>query len=313
MMSYTGDWQPKAKRPVLQARAELIQDIRHYFFLQAVLEVETPALSAYTITDPHLEPLQVDGLYLQTSPEYAMKRLLAAGSGDIYQIAKAFRADEAGKIHNPEFTLLEWYRIGFQPEDMYREIEALMRLTLNVDGIDIVTYTDLFQQQLGIDVHRVSNEQLTELLAVHCQGLELSERDDMLTTLFSSCIETNLGETRPCIVINYPASQASLARLNPDDPRTAHRFELFYQGIELANGFHELTDPEEQYQRFQEDNLKRSQMGKPQRAIDERLIGALEHGLPDCSGVALGIDRLLMLKLGLTTIQDVLSFDISNA
>jgi lysyl-tRNA synthetase class 2 len=313
MSPSSADWRPFADRKTLTARADLLQSIRQYFSEQGVLEVETPALSAMTITDPHLEPLQAGELFLQTSPEYAMKRLIAAGSGDIYQIARAFRADEAGNLHNPEFTLLEWYRLGFEPEDMYQEMARLMRLTLDVDGIDCVAYRKLFQDYLGIDVIHISHDELTIHLENHCPGLVLTDRDDLLTSLFSVCIEPNLGHERPCVVTNYPASQASLARLNPDDPTTAHRFELFYKGVELANGFHELTDPEEQLRRFEQDNEKRLAAGKVARQIDYRLIDALRHGMPDCTGVALGIDRLLMLKLGYTKIQDVLSFNITNA
>ncbi len=307
------DWLPTAKISNLRERSILISQIRSYFADHGVLEVETPVLSAATVTDPHLEAFQIQGKYLQTSPEYAMKRLLAAGSGDIYQLAKAFRQDEVGKFHNPEFTILEWYRIGFSPEDMYQEIEALLKLTLGVDDIDKVRYADLFEEFLGLDIHHCTDSELSQRVSNHCHGLQLSDRDDCLTTLFASCIEPKIAQTNPCIVTLFPASQASLARLEPDDPRFARRFEVYFKGVELANGFHELSDIEEQAERFHRDNLKRRSANKTEKPIDNRLLDALKSGLPDCVGVALGIDRLVMLKLGSESLSEVLTFNYHNA
>lgn len=313
MTSTESAWQPGIDRQTLVARSHLIQTIRHYFQQQGVLEVETPCLSSGTVTDPHLEAMTSGTMYLQTSPEYAMKRLLAAGSGDIFQITKAFRADEAGRQHNPEFTLLEWYRLDYSAEDMYAEIEALLTLLLSVSGLDVLRYQDLFYDHLKVTLESANVTQLQSLCDEHCSGFSSDNRDELLTTLFATCIEPKLGKERPCIVSHFPASQASLARLDPDNPDYALRFEVYYQGLELANGFCELTDAKQQLVRFELDNQQRLLNGKPVMPIDKRLIAALEHGLPDCVGVAMGIDRLLMLKLGKTDIRQVLAFDSSRA
>ena len=307
------DWQPTTSVASLKSRALLIQQIRQYFTEQNVLEVETPCLSNSTVTDPYLEAFEIAGKYLQTSPEYAMKRLLAHGSGDIYQISKAFRNEDLGRFHNPEFTLLEWYRCDFTLADMFSEIEQLLRLTLGISEVETHRYADLFSEHLDVNVHSASIEELKVLLDRHCNGLSVSDVDDCLTALFATCIEPNIGQQIPCIVSHFPSSQASLARLDPDDPREALRFEVYYRGTELANGFHELTDPVEQKQRFESDNSKRLKNNLPEKPIDQRFLAALQDGLPDCVGVALGIDRLLMLKLGADSISQVMSFDFSNA
>ena len=242
-----------------------------------------------------------------------MKRLLAAGSGDIYQICKAFRNEDSGRYHNPEFTLLEWYRCDFTLEQMFFEINQLLRRTLGTTDIELHRYSELFQQFLQIDVEQVAMATLEELINEHCHGLEVTDRDDCLTALFVTCIEPKIGQAAPCIVSHFPASQASLARLNPNNDKEALRFEVYYRGIELANGFHELTDADEQRDRFLIDNQKRQQNQLPEKPLDERFLSALESGLPDCVGVALGIDRLLMLKLNANSISDVLSFDNKHA
>ena len=311
--SSTTSWRPTGDLASLRARAELLSQIRAYFASEQVMEVETPLASASTVTDPYLEAFQVDGKYLQTSPEYAMKRLLAAGCGDIYQIAKAFRQEESGRYHNPEFTLLEWYRLNFSLEQMFAEIDSLLQLTLGTASIQIARYPDLFEEHLAIDTHTISDRELIETVRQQCGGLELTDRDDCLTTLFASIIEPRIGVELPCIVSHFPAAQASLARLDAEDPRLARRFEVYFKGVELANGFHELTDADEQAMRFAVDNQKRRDSNKPEKPIDQMLLNALRAGLPDCVGVALGIDRLLMLKLGKGHISDVLSFDSTNA
>lgn len=307
------DWRPTATVANLQARARLIQHIRDFFSSHDVLEVETPCLSSGTVTDPYLEAFEVEGRFLQTSPEYAMKRLLAAGSGNIFQIAKAFRKEDCGRKHNPEFTLLEWYRCDFSLAQMFSEIEQLLQMTLGISHLEHHRYADLFAQYLNHDLNSISDERLRALVDENCHGLDVSDRDDCLTALFATCIEPVIGQQNPCIVSHFPASQASLARLDPTDPSVALRFEVYYQGIELANGFHELTDVNEQTQRFHEDNAKRVQMGLAEKPLDTHFLAALNAGLPDCIGVALGIDRLLMLKLGVDSISEVMAFDSNRA
>lgn len=309
----TDNWRPTADLVSLTARADLLAQIRSYFAAQEVMEVETPCLSASTVTDPYLDAFNLGDKYLQTSPEYAMKRLLAAGSGDIYQITKAFREKESGRYHNPEFTLLEWYRLNFNLDDMFAELDELLRLTLGTHTLQRFRYPDLFEQFLNLDIHTTTNEQLIEVVEHQCGGLQVDDRNDCLTTLFASCIEPKIGLEVPCVVSHFPASQASLARLDEQDPRLARRFEVYYQGVELANGFHELTDANEQASRFEADNRKRVRYQRAEKPIDQHLLSALSAGLPDCVGVALGIDRLLMVKLNRENISDVLSFDFNNA
>lgn len=310
----------------MRARAAMLADLRHYFAAAGVLEVETPLACSSAGTDPALQPLraryagpvfpQGTDLYLQTSPEFGMKRLLAAGAGAIYQICKAFRNGEAGRLHNPEFSILEWYRPGFDLEQMMREVAEIARMALDRPELETEhrAYADLFHSEFGIDVFASTAEQL-QALAVEClvlgaEGMDL-ERDGWLDLLMSHLIQPGLGSGKLCFVTGYPASQAALARLNPDG-RTAARFELFLDGIELANGFHELIDADEQAQRFEADNCQRRGCGLPPIKVDRLLLGAMQHGLPDCSGVAVGLDRLLMLRLGESDIDRVLSFSLQR-
>ncbi|RLA00157.1 MAG: elongation factor P lysine(34) lysyltransferase [Gammaproteobacteria bacterium] len=316
------DWQPAADQDVLIARANMLAGIRSFFQQRSVLEVDTPSLSQGTITDVYLEPLSsscqsIDegkqSLYLQTSPEFAMKRLLAAGSGCIYQICRAFRDDEMGRFHNPEFLMLEWYRIGFDHQKLMVEMDELLAAILNTEPSDTISYQELFLQRLKIDPLSCSDEDLQSLVFDKANGPKLEQRDEMLHCLFSILIEPELGIKRPLMVFDFPASQSALAKLSNTDPRVASRFEVYYQGVELANGFHELQDAEEQRQRFIEDNQQRKLLGKQQRKLDERFLAALENGLPDCAGVALGLDRLLMLKLEKKAIAQVMTFPIDRA
>lgn len=321
-------WQPTCSIDTLKRRAEIISTIREFFRIRNVLEVETPLLSQATVTDPYLTSLtssyllpgakDISTLYLQTSPEYAMKRLLAAGSGPIYQICKAFRDDALGQQHNPEFTLLEWYRPGFSHHDLMIEMDALLRKTLVCETAQCFSYGALFQQYCGIDPYETS---VATLRAVaHEQGMDIHQADTILdvTTwlqlLMSEVIEPHLGfDKRPAFVIDFPAAQAALARVNPGPPATAERFEVYWQGMELANGFHELRDPFEQRRRLDADNAYRLSQGLPLMPIDTRFLAALEHGLPACAGVALGIDRLVMAALRENAIAAVISFPIDRA
>lgn len=286
----------------LTARATLYQQIRTFFAERQVVEVDTPLLADAPVTDPFLEALTVEHpgktQYLQTSPEYAMKQLLAAGSGDIYQLCKAFRAEEAGRLHRTEFTMLEWYRVGFDEHDLMAEVDALLQCTLSCQPATKHTYQSLFDTYLGINPHAVSEE---ALLAMVHQQLDLTadnlNRDDYLMLLFSHCIEPHLGHEQPVFVYDYPASQAALAQCKQVNRQiVAARFEVFVNGMELANGYHELTDATEQKHRFEKDLALREQLGLPAVPIDEGLVQALEKGLPACAGVALGVDRLLMLQ-----------------
>ncbi len=303
----------------LRRRAELLAAIRSFFAERGVLEVDTPLLAAAPVTDPHLASLgsRVDlpggsrHLFLQTSPEFAMKRLLAAGSGPIYQLAKAFRDGELGSVHNPEFTMLEWYRPGFDHHALMDEMEAFLAATLGSLPAERRAYGALFAERLGVDPHAASPTDLARVAAeqgIEVSGFEDADRDTWLDLLMSHALEPGLGRGRPTFVYDYPASQAALARLRPGPPPVAERFEVYLEGVELANGFHELSDAVEQRARFEADNRRRRAEGLPPMPIDERLLAALDSGLPDCAGVALGVDRLAMLACGATRLAEVLAW-----
>ncbi len=288
------------------------------------MEVETPMLSVAAITDPHLEsfatrytgPGHADGLplYLHTSPEFPMKRLLAAGSGPIYQLCKVFRQGESGRRHNPEFTMLEWYRPGFDHHELMDEVEALAGPLLGLHGeAERLSYSEAFRRYLDIDPLEADVSILKACAEQHgITGFDgLEERDTWLDLLLTHRIEPELGRDGLCFLYDYPASQAALARLNPIDSRVAERFELYYRGVELANGFHELADRQEQQSRFSRELEARKAQGLPTVPMDEHFLAALDQ-LPDCAGVALGVDRLVMLALGADSIEEVMAFTINN-
>lgn len=304
----------KNVKQLLLARAKMFFLIRQYFEKHAAIEVDTRLLDQFSVTDPYMTAFQVinqnnkNAGFLQTSPEFAMKRLLAAGSGDIYQLGKAFRADEKGQYHDCEFTLLEWYRLGFSMSDLMDEVFHLITQLIGKKSQQTFSYREAFKKHLNIDPFTISH---TELEKISQKKLGLLPdnmlRDNYLTLLFSELVEPNFDPTKITIVTHYPASQASLAQtIEQDGFQVAERFEVYCGGVELANGFHELTDAKEQKVRFEMDNQTRHALNYPEIMIDERLIEALESGLPDCSGVALGIDRLLMLQLGEQQISKVL-------
>ena len=324
------DWRPTASLEALKLRATLLARIRTFFARQGVLEVDTPSLSAAAATDPALHSFRTDwhgpalasgdSLYLHTSPEFPMKRLLAAGTGSIYQICKVFRDGEAGRYHNPEFTLLEWYRIGYDHLDLMDEVEVLLREVLAdvapFGAVDHWTYRDLFREVAGVDPLTDTVERLAKALRSRDinppEGLALDDRDTWLDLLLTHVVEPAMG-TGLVFVRDYPASQAALARLRPGQPPVAARFEVYLGGIELANGFHELADAGEQRARFEQDNVRRARRGDAVVDIDERLLAAISTGLPDCAGVALGIDRLLMAAGRYEHMADVTAFPLERA
>ena len=317
------NWQPAASHETLKARAALLGSLRDFFYRRNILEVETPLLCSRGVTDPALEPLIVssgealsDPRYLQTSPEYAMKRLLAAGSGPIYQICKAFRDGEVGGRHNPEFSMLEWYQPGFDHHQLMAEVADLVCHCLGQQqSVRYFSYRELFVNFLNIDPFTAPLLKLESLARGEIDvGFSSRERDVWLDLIMSHLIEPRLKEWDLCFVYDYPASQAALARIVlQDGVEVGQRFELYLKGMELANGYCELTDHLEQRQRFVADNLRRKTLGQPQRALDENLLAALEHGLGACSGVALGVDRLLMKACGISDIREVLAFDWSGS
>jgi elongation factor P--(R)-beta-lysine ligase len=311
-------WQPGAGRQSLVARAELLAGIRAFFAARGVMEVETPLLCSSGITDPAIEPLIVErGLsiraprYLQTSPEYAMKRLLADGSGPIYQIARAFRDGEAGSRHNPEFSLLEWYRPDFDHHKLMAEVADLMCHCLGPRPWRKVSYRELFLDVLGLDPMLADSARVEALVRQHLDVGDMSgDRDLWLDLLMSHVIEPTLTGAQMVFVYDYPASQAALSRITSvDGVAVGQRFELYIDGVELANGYYELTDALEQRHRFEADNRRRAQLGQATRPVDGYLLAALASGMADCSGVALGVDRLLMLASGEQDIRRVLAFD----
>lgn len=317
-------WRPTATHAALRRRAEMLETAREFFKSRGVLEVETPILSAAAVSDPQIESLatQIAGLpgrrYLCPSPEYAMKRLLASGSGDIYQICKVFRDAERGRWHNTEFTMIEWYRIGLDDEALMDEVESLVGRLLAATRIlkpaERQTYAAALRRHAGVDAFSSSDAELLEAAARHGITCEAHlDRDAKLDLLMGLIVGPKLGRENPCFICDYPASQAALARLKPGEPRVAARFELYLDGLELANGFHELVQPEEQRARFLQDLALRRSRGQVQPPLDENLLAALENGMPDCAGVALGFDRLVAIALGADRLADAMSFDIGNA
>ena len=324
----TLNWQPTATMGTLRERARLIATVRAFFAARDIWEVETPVLGQGGSTDVHLVSLsslaRTDKgqrkLWLQTSPEFHMKRLLAADSGPIFQLAKSFRDGEVGARHNIEFTMLEWYRPGFTLAQLIEETTALVAHVLPQSPGPVVyyRYRELFHRHLEVDPFTTSLDTLRTLAAqrgnMSAQALAEEGRDTCLDLLMGMVIEPTLGQQELSVVVDYPASQAALARRHQDADGewVASRFELYLNGIELANGYDELTDAEEQRQRFDADNAERRRLGLPEVDVDAHLLAALEQGLPASSGVALGLDRLIQLALGKTRLEEVLAFSTAN-
>lgn len=321
------DWQPTASLDALRLRGAFNRLAREFFHARGVLEVETPVLSRGGNTEPNIASFSLefsgrtDGAprtrWLRTSPEFALKRLLAAGIGDCYELGRVFRDGEAGGRHNPEFTLLEWYRVGWDHLRLLDETVALVRAALALVGreaaLQVMTFRDLYWQQLQLDPLTAGVETLRNALgevAIDPDGLT---RDDWLDLLMTHRLQPAFARDQLLAVHDWPASQAALARIRPGDPPVAERFELYLGPLELANGYHELRDADEQRARFERDGRVRTARGLPAVPVDDGLLQALEHGLPACAGVALGVDRLLMALLETDRIADVLAFDFARA
>jgi lysyl-tRNA synthetase class 2 len=337
------DFLPTASLRTLEVRARALAATRRFLDARGYFEVDVPLVSADRVIDPHLAPfgvLEVDAAatagapstrhpqrpptrHLQTSVEFGMKRLLAAGARAIYQLSHVFRAGERGSRHNPEFTMLEWYRVGDTHVEQMAETEALVAELFALCGQPLpvpfgrLTYQQAFERSLGIDPLRASVDELARVatkqgLAVP-ESLDRHDRDGWLNLLLALCVEPNLGVTRPEFVCDYPASQAALSRLRPGEPPVAERFELYRNGVELCNGYHEMTSPTELRGRIEAESARRGREGLPPLPVHNRLLDSMEHGLPPCAGTALGFDRVLMLAVGASCIDEVIPFPWERA
>jgi lysyl-tRNA synthetase class 2 len=317
-----------ASPAVIQQRSRLLRRLREFFYRRGFIEVETPLLAGEVIPELHIEPIAVwppaagprspetigeAKYWLQASPELHMKRLLAAGAAAIFQITRSFRGSERGPLHNPEFTLVEWYRVGDDMRAGMGLLDELMQDVLGAPAAERTSYAEAFRRSLGLSPHTATTE---ELAAATTQakinvpiGMRREDRDEWLNLLLAEGVEPQLGRERPEIVYHYPSTQASLAKtVTEAGCEVAERFELYYRGIELANGFHELTDAAEQRRRFKAVNAARVADGRQPLPLPESLLAALEQGMPDATGAALGFDRLVMLAVGAKTIDEVMAF-----
>lgn len=317
------DWRPCATIDTLKYRARVLHDVRLFMAERDIMEVDTPALSRYTVTEPNIASFEteLDGndiakrrkLYLQSSPEYYMKRLLAADSGPIYQLGKVYRNNELGRLHSPEFTMLEWYEPGLDHHGLIQVVDQLLRSVCGLaDGVSL-SYRELFGRYLGIDPHIIAVNELAQTARAHQKSIDLtadeSNRSQWLDFVFSELVLPELCGNRAYHIYDFPLCQAMLAKTRDEGSyQVAERFETVINGIELTNGFHELTDPEQQKRRFEQDQAIRHQNGQKVYDIDQRLIEAMQAGLPPCSGVSIGIDRLLMVMTGANELSEVLPF-----
>ena len=317
-------WRPSANLASLQRRAQALATARDFFRARNVLEVETPAIVNSPVSDVNIVSVRLDvpgrefsSFFLHTSPEYAMKRLLASGSGDIYQLCRVFRGAERGRQHNPEFTMVEWYRLGFSIEELMQEVAALVQALLGRElPVEMLSYRDAVKRHAGfdpLDADDATLQRAAQALGFEAQRSRAASRNELLDLIVGAQVGPALGVSALTFVHRYPASQAALARLDAGDPRLALRFELYYRGMELANGYHELTNAAEQRQRFDADQQARAARGLPAFSLDRYLLAALDAGLPDCAGVALGFDRVLMLAMNASSIDEVLAFPVERA
>ncbi|MGN6136195.1 MAG: EF-P lysine aminoacylase EpmA [Aureliella sp.] len=328
------DWRPIATAAALEGRAAIVWQIREIFHRHGYAEVHTPTISRDTVIDRYIDPITIAGralacseataeeYFLQTSPEFCMKRLLASGMRAIYQLGPAYRAGERGQFHNPEFTMLEWYRAGETFAGAIAFLRGLADALFATRSpaaapTEVLSYTEAFQRTLAIDPLQCDDSIFSEVAAA--QGVSLGSswagqlRDDWLNLLFAECVQPQLGRTGPVIVTHYPASQAALAQVSPSDPRTSERYELFCDGVELANGYHELLDADELVARSQRNVHQRRSDGKGELPSDNQLLAAMRSGLPAACGCALGVDRLVMLLLRKDSIDEVIAFPIERA
>jgi elongation factor P--(R)-beta-lysine ligase len=327
-MMAPADWQPTARLEVLKLRSEMLRRTRQFFYDRDFIEVETPTLSADIVVDRHLDPISVilpddprfpevgRKLWLQTSPEFGMKRLLAAGASAIFQITRAYRAGEQGPLHNPEFTMLEWYRTGDEMAAGMKLLSDVAEVLVGRGAAEVVTYADAFRQGVGVDPHTASAAELresAERLGVIAPASFAGDRDDWLDLLLTDRVQPHLGRSRPTVLCDYPATQAALARVRAAEPPIAERFELYVNGVELANGYHELLDPAVLSDRARHANLQRAEDGKVTLPEDSRLLAAMASGLPACCGTALGFDRAVMVAVGAKSLPEVMAFPIERA
>ena len=320
-------WAPAAALEILHGRSAMLARVRAYFAAQGVREVQTPVLSVAAVSDPHIESVAASPAgggrrFLQTSPEYPMKRLLAAGFGDCYQVCPVFRDGEAGRQHNPEFTMLEWYRLDFGMAEMQHDVDRVLRVACadvrDLAPVRSVTYRDAIRDACGVDCRDATPAEIAAVLSA--RGIVPADARDWdldawLDLLMGAVVGPALGHDGPVFVEDYPASQAALARLRTerDGSQVAERFELYLDGLELANGFRELGDAVEQRQRFERDLAVRGARGQAVNPLDANLLAALAHGLPDCAGVALGFDRLVMAVWRLPSLAEAMAFPVGRA
>lgn len=321
-------WQPTATTQALLRRSEVVWQLRQFFHSRSFAEVHPPIISHDTVVDLNIEPVRVSGrslaclgagtedLFLQTSPEFAMKRLLAAGMKSIYSIGPVFRAGERGTYHNPEFTMVEWYRVGDDMATGVALVDELVRNVLGSPPAEVITYQQAFKTYAAVDPLVASVQELSKLATSRELGVAADwseDRDTWLDLLFSELVQPRLGLEKPTIVTHYPASQSALAKIAESDARAAERFELFVRGVELANGYHELLDPAELMERNERSEAKRRELNRPSLPLNSRLIQAMQSGIPACSGCALGFDRLMMVATDAKAIDEVLAFPIERA
>lgn len=314
-MVFDNSWQPGASLPILKKRAELLEKIRGFMKSHEIMEVDTPIISRYGISDPYIQSIKAVAtekekpFYLHTSPELYMKRLLAAGAGSIYQITHVFRDEEIGKRHNPEFTMLEWYRVGFDYYQLMDDVSDLLN-NIGLESPVKLTYAEAFMQTLKVNPHTVEIKQLQLLCQEKGWDTFDNDRHDLLDYLFSESVIKQLGVIKPLIIYDYPECMSALATLKSSMPVVSERFELFINNMEIANGFNELTDVNEQNSRFQAELKLREARGLAIPPVDKQFLSALESGLPKCAGIAVGIERLLMVLSGKDDIKEVNTFNL---